>query len=189
MPVERLLVFSRMYVPQPNGIIFTPTSKCIAIGIEHHAFDPTLMPGEHSQVFSRICVPQPDNTARTSASERVTIGAKRNTSDRSCMPVERLLMFSGVSVPKSDGVVTAPASERATIGAERNTNDPTRMSSEQSDFLMSRRIVELYADAAGNCKAGTVGRILYCTYYTFTEARLHALGQPPLRKILGGTVR
>ena len=63
------------------------------------------------------------------------------------------------------------------------------MSGEQSDLLMSRRIVDPNTDTAGNRKAGAVGRILYFTYNSFTETRFSALGQPPLRRILGNAKR
>ena len=147
------------------------------------------MPVKCSLVFSGMSVPQPDGIVPTPASDGVSIGTKRKGFDPFRMSSECLLEFSRMGVPQADGIIIASTSDGVSIGTKRNATDPIRMSSEQSDLLMSRRIVEPYTDATGNRKSGAVRRILYFTYTTFTEARFSALGQPPLRRILGVTVR
>ena len=46
MPSERVDVSPCVGIPQPDGIITTPTCDGIAIGTERHAIDIIRMPGE-----------------------------------------------------------------------------------------------------------------------------------------------
>ena len=68
-------------IPEPDGIVRTPTSEGAAIRAERDAKDITRMPGECVFVCTRIGIPEPDGIVGTPTSEGAAIRAERDASD------------------------------------------------------------------------------------------------------------
>ena len=87
-------MFSRICVPQTDGIIPTPAGKRVAINTESNVPDRFRMALERSQSFSRFGIPQTDGIIFTPACECTSIGTERNTKDSARMPLESSEEFS-----------------------------------------------------------------------------------------------
>ena len=78
MPLERSQVFSRIGVPQTDGIVPTSTSKRVAVWTERNATYRSRMPLERSQVFARVRIPFTDGVISTPAGDSASIRTERN---------------------------------------------------------------------------------------------------------------
>ena len=159
MLLERSQVPSPTGVPQPDGIVHTPTCDGVAIGTERNAIDPICMPGERSQVisgmtptsasqryhtfmpcermqvFSRIGVPQADGCVSIPTCDGAAIRTERNATDHTFMPCERMQVFSRIGVPQADGCVSIPTSDGVAVGTERNAIDPRFIQGERMQLF------------------------------------------------------
>ena len=184
MPGECVCGRARIGIPEPDGIVPTPTSEGAAIGAERDAFDIMRMPRECPLVCARYRIPEPDFPI-TPTSEGAAIGAERDASDPNRMPPECPLVHTRYRIPKTDGSVVTPTGERPPIRAERDVSDHRRMPGEQGDLLIGHRIVEPNTNATCYREPSAIWRILYLVDHAFTEARFDAIGQVPLWGILG----
>ena len=170
-------------IPQPDGVIVTSRCKCVSIGTERDAFDPTSMPRKRPLVRPRsasqrrmVLSPLPDAIVWSS-------GLNATLRPDLDMPRERLLVRSRCRIPEADSLMLlkdASASEGAAIGTERHAFDPRRMPRERTlvlpDAASHRRMVLSQLPLASVSPSG-----LNATLRTVAVCPVRSACAPPCR--------
>ena len=103
MPGEGAYEHPHLGIPQPAGLIPTPTCDFVSIGTKCHAIDIIRMPGESMYEHPHLGIPQPEGIIITITCDFVSIGTKCHALDTTRMPVEGMYEMPRVGIPQPDG--------------------------------------------------------------------------------------
>ena len=122
MPGEGGERVARGYIPQPDGIVPTPTGESAPIRTEDNTRDTTRMPGEGGERVARGHIPQADSFVLTAASEGGAIRTEDDASDFTRMPGEQCHFVVGGGIVEPNPDVTRNR-KQGTIGRIRHIVD------------------------------------------------------------------